>query len=162
MGVWSDQRASAQLVIVAENWWHRVPAFRPFSSRPISNNHPSIWRPFLDGEEEEPSNFQKACTCSRLSGMFSVFLCKCCSFAILPLTVSTGWLNHHWVTPVYHHNSHQTYGQYRFASFRQEVAVSYSNLDSSCNLWWAPEKLLPSLRVLVRKRKTCKFGDEKV
>ena len=64
--------------------------------------------------------------------------------------------------PIYHHNSHQTYGQYRFASFRQEVAVSYSNLDSSCNLWWAPEKLLPSLRVLVRKRKTCKFGDEKV
>ena len=101
MGVWSDQRARAQLVIVAENWWHRVPAFRPFSSRPISHNHPSNWRPFLDGEEEEPSNFQKASTCSRLSGMFSVLLRKCCSFTILSLPVSTGWLNHHWVTPVY-------------------------------------------------------------
>ena len=28
--------------------------------------------------------------------------------------------------------------------------------------WWAPEKLLPSLRLLLRAEKTCKSGDEKV
>ena len=45
----------ATLVIVAENWWHRVPAFGPFWSRPISRNHPSFSRPFLDPKEEEDS-----------------------------------------------------------------------------------------------------------